>query len=265
MKSALFILSFCLGTFAFGQSNYENGLKAYSKGLNYDAFVFFTMAIDKNEDLAKSYMMRGASLIQMLDFVNGSKDIDSSIILDSSNYLAFYYRGKCLFAQDLNSEAILFYNKSIDLNPDFEAQFYERGKCHMNILAFDLAINDFDNAIRVNSKEDMHYLNRGICKLELNLLEDALKDFDTALSIKTNEVTYANKGTVLFKLGRFEESITNFTIALAAEPWNDAYAYGRGMSYKAAGNIELARKDFRNSAASGNKLAKKERKSLPKK
>jgi tetratricopeptide (TPR) repeat protein len=98
--------------------------------------------------------------------------------------------------------------------------------------------------------------------MELNLLEDALKDFEDALSIKTNEVTYANKGTVLFKLGRFEESIANFTTALITEPWNDVYSYGRGMSYKAMGNIDLARKDFRNSSLSGNKLAKKELKIL---
>ena len=128
----------------------------------------------------------------------------------------------------------------------------------MSLLSFDAAIVDFDRAIQLNPNEHTHYLNRGICKMKLNSLDEALKDFDAALLIQPNELSYANKGSVLLKLGRYEEAISNLTIALSAEPWNEVWNYERGLAYKALGKVELAKKDFRNSAASGFVLAKKE-------
>ena len=258
MKSIFFIVFLCIGDLVYGQTNFEKGMIAFNQGLHYDATVFFSRAISKKEDLSTSYMMRGAALIQLNDFQSAGKDIDSSLQVDSINYLTFVYGGRNLFKQGLFAEAIVFYDKSIALKSDYESHFYERAICHMSLLSFDAAIVDFDRAIQLNPNEHTHYLNRGICKMKLNSLDEALKDFDAALLIQPNELSYANKGSVLLKLGRYEEAISNLTIALSAEPWNEVWNYERGLAYKALGKVELAKKDFRNSAASGFVLAKKE-------
>ena len=89
MKSIFFIVFLCIGDLVYGQTDFEKGMIAFNQGLHYDATVFFSRAISKKEDLSTSYMMRGAALIQLNDFQSAGKDIDSSLQVDSINYLKF--------------------------------------------------------------------------------------------------------------------------------------------------------------------------------
>ena len=89
------------------------------------------------------------------------------------------------------------------------------------------------------------YFCRGKAKDELGRHEEAIKDYDMAIELEPDFATaYNNRGTAKDELGRHEEAIKDYNKAIELEP-NDATAYNnRGSAKYELGRYEEAIKDF---------------------
>ncbi|WP_239662075.1 tetratricopeptide repeat protein, partial [Brachyspira hyodysenteriae] len=122
-------------------------------------------------------------------------------------------------------EAIVDFNKSIELNPKNEKAYFNRGIEKIKLARYEEAIVDFNKAIKLNKNYEKAYSNRGIAKVKLARYEKAIVDFNKSIELNPdNEEAYSNRGIAKVKLARYEEAIVDFNKVIELNP-NDENAY----------------------------------------
>lgn len=107
----------------------------------------------------------------------------------------FLIISKAIFGQDANSfyasgkekrnngdyeNAILDFNKAIELKADFIVAYEERGYSHSRLDQDSLALQDYNKALELGSQNPLVYLNRGWAKYNLGKKADACPDWEMA-------------------------------------------------------------------------------------
>jgi len=109
-----------------------------------------------------------------------------------------------LSRQFKNEEAIVLYDKAIELNPTVAQAYFNRGACKGNIFDYEGAIEDYDKAIELNPKYMEAYANRGNAKINIftskgNLFPtdeqtaSACEDFHKAVSLGDKTIATKDK------------------------------------------------------------------------
>jgi tetratricopeptide (TPR) repeat protein len=75
------------------------------------------------------------------------------------------------------------FNKTIDLNPQFEAAYVNRGFAYFNLGDYSGAVREADRAIGLNPKLAIAYYNRGAAYAKLGNAEQALADMKAAAEL----------------------------------------------------------------------------------
>jgi tetratricopeptide (TPR) repeat protein len=108
--------------------------------------------------------------------------------------IEFFNRGnleKLLTNYDI---AITYFNRSIELNPNFAEAFYKRGNVKFIIDDFKGALSDYDEAIRLNPKLAEAYHNRGLIKFNNGDKENGRTDFTIAAKLGCFKAYDVRKG-----------------------------------------------------------------------
>ena len=143
-------------------------------------------------------------------------------------------------------EAILNYNKAIEINPDNADYYYNRGDSYYNLDKYDEAISNYDKAIKLNpdkfnSNYADAYYNRGSFKDSVGDKQGAIADFNKAIKINPNNADYYSyRGVSYYNLKNYDEAILNYNKAIRINPDNAAYYYNRGLSYYNLKNYDEA-------------------------
>jgi tetratricopeptide (TPR) repeat protein len=154
-------------------------------------------------------------------------------------------------AYDINGqwdEAIVEYNKAIEINPGYAQSYFARGGHYVQIGQYDNAISDFTKVIEINPKYAIAYTNRGVaCVASKRQYDNAISDFNKAIEINPRDAdAYLNRGVAYAQgKGQYDKAISDFNKALDLNP-RDADAYhSRGNAYLIAkGEFDRAISDF---------------------
>jgi tetratricopeptide (TPR) repeat protein len=88
------------------------------------------------------------------------------------------------------------------------------------------AIVYLDSAIKLNPQDGAAYNDRALCMVELGITDAALSYFDRGIESEPDYSTiYHNKGWLLNKLGEYKQAVALFEKALEIEP-------GRAVTYE---------------------------------
>ncbi|MBX2840267.1 MAG: tetratricopeptide repeat protein [Flammeovirgaceae bacterium] len=119
--------------------------------------------------------------------------------------------GIALFAKGNHDEAIIEYNKAININPGEPAYYNNRGAAKNGKDDFYSAISDFNIAIELNPNFAEAYNRRGLSKYYLNDYKNAIPDFTSCIEIdSTYENAYFNRGNTYYSLGNKESAYFDF-------------------------------------------------------
>jgi tetratricopeptide (TPR) repeat protein len=77
--------------------------------------------------------------------------------------------------------AIEFFNKTIELDPNYSPAWNDKGIVHMELREFDEALKCFDSVMRVDPSNSMPVYNMGYVLLIQERYEDAVHAFDMFL------------------------------------------------------------------------------------
>lgn len=80
-------------------------------------------------------------------------------------------------------EAIRFYDKSIELNPNNPIAFHQRGLAKGLLNDFGGALFDLNRAIELDPNYAQAYSNRGSIKIRMGKPDDGCEDYNTALRL----------------------------------------------------------------------------------
>ena len=170
---------------------------------------------------------------------------------DSSYYFS---RGLVKRAIWKTEEAIVDFNKAIDLDSNFSDYYYARGISKCGLKKYEEAIADLNEAITLDPNDAKNYSGRGMVKKYLKLYDEALKDYNQALLLDQNDINlnkdiieiitqkikyypkdinlYFERANALYKLKNFKTALLDYNKAIELDPNNANIYYQRGLLQK---------------------------------
>ncbi|GBD51050.1 tetratricopeptide repeat family protein [Microcystis aeruginosa NIES-298] len=127
--------------------------------------------------------------------------------------------------------AIEYYNGAIKdlalvirINPNYDKipharAFLKRGYAHLRLNNNQGAIQDYNQAIYLQPQDAKAYVYRGLMRAnKYQEYAGALEDFTAAVARNRHDAAaHYHRGLVLYKLGRYQEAVDNYNIALAED------------------------------------------------
>lgn len=170
--------------------------------------------------------------------------------------LFYYYRGKAYEGKLLLDNAILDYNKAIEVNPyDFDdsiiskvyigrADAYAKKGFFTEAVAdynknieiypvnYDNVITVCNNILAINPENAEAYYNRGYAYFSKNLLEEAITDYSKAIALNPDYyAAYNSRGAAYFKSGFINNAIADYSKAIEISPAKFGAYYNRANAY----------------------------------
>lgn len=153
-------------------------------------------------------------------------------------------------------EAIIDYDKAIEINSTFEDAYLDRGLAKADLKDYMGAMEDYNKAIDIYPNFALAYLNRGNLKCDLKDYYGALEDCNKALGIDPNlGITFNSRGIIKYHLEDFQGALMDYNKAIESN-FDQAFAYfNRGLVNYKLQDIENACKDWRKAGDMGVKEA----------
>ncbi|MCG2721482.1 MAG: tetratricopeptide repeat protein [Thermodesulfovibrionales bacterium] len=176
--------------------------------------VYITDVSESDVTLDTNYLLAGKDLffdIELIEIVPHQ--------IDHSN--EFYKKGVELHNSAKIDEAISYYQKAIDQNPNFASAYYNLGVAFQEKDLLDRAILYYEIAIGKNQKFiDAHY-NLGVAFKEKGQFDEALICFQRVLQLEPNHIgAHYNIGNVLVAKGHFKEAMQFYKKSIEIDPEN---------------------------------------------
>ena len=107
-------------------------------------------------------------------------DYDKIIELQPDNVKAYLYRGQARVRAAEYHEAIMDFDKIIELEPDNSTGYYHRAGAKSQLAKYVDAVIDYDTAIRLDPDDAMAYFGRSRANMELGLRSEGERDMNKA-------------------------------------------------------------------------------------
>ncbi len=174
-----------------------------------EAFECFNKAIELEPDDFDSYYNREIAineLKQNSDLVNANRN---KITKQTANDLDGYKKNAnvLLFYLDEYKEAIEYFNKLIEINPDDSVAFNNKGLALYYLQRYEDAIQCFDDAIESNSKYTLAYYNKSMALFRLEEYQKSIDCFNQAFKLNSKLKQFTIVGKEINKLEGHTDSV----------------------------------------------------------
>lgn len=211
--SMLIILTFILaGCGNKAKSYYQTAVKQYNQGEYETSAENFEKAIELKDDNADYYIDYAYCLAALKDYDKAEETFQKAIldkvnsIVNKNNKKAYRGLGIVNYMKGDYEQALEFFEKAMEYD----------------------SLNEYDVDI-------VSYM--GSTNLMLGNYEEAAANFTTVIESKPkNVIALISRGEVYYQLGRYEESITDYTAAKKLDRENYDVYFGLYQSYEASGD-----------------------------
>jgi tetratricopeptide (TPR) repeat protein len=150
-----------------------------------------------------------------------------------------FLRADGYFKDGKAAQALKYYNRAIELNPDNLEAYASRGSVHFFQGHYDLAEADFVHVLKVNPYQADAYTAYASTLAAKGDYRNALEILNLAIRLNQRkpEIFFSRAG-VNFMLGRYQEAIIDYTSVLNLYPAGDVYN-ARGAVYLKMGENEI--------------------------
>ena len=157
----------------------------------------------------------------------------------------YFYIGNEKYLMKLYQEAVVAYDKAIQLQSDFAHAYVNRGLTKEKLGQHESAIMDYSSAIKIDPTLAGTYNNRGSARRRLEQHFLALEDLNTAIQLDPGYVkAYINRGNAKNSLGHPNEALEDFDTALDLDPGSAEAYNNRGIAKATLMQLPDAVKDF---------------------
>ena len=162
--------------------------------------------------------------------------------------------GKALVCDknDDYESVILYYTKSLNLNPQLTSAHYNRGRTYHYLGRYEEAIKDFNEVLEARPNDAEAYYNRGVAFLRKGNDSRAMDDFNKAIQLTSDEAkayyylseTYIHRASLYYKRDQIDRSIKDYNVAIELNSFDAKAYYGRGVAYYSNGEYDRSIEDF---------------------
>ncbi len=137
----------------------------------------------------------------------------------SINANRLFERGMAFFKLGEYHIAIEFFDKALEIDPEFKLALNNKGASLMMLGRFDEAIKCYDKLLELNPNHHLALSNKGFCLTKLGKYEEAIESFDKLIGIDSNNyLAWINKGSTLMSMKKLEEAVECYEKALGLNP-----------------------------------------------
>jgi tetratricopeptide (TPR) repeat protein len=164
---------------------------------------------------------------------------DSAIEEDPYSSLAWNGRGIALLKMGAVKGAPEAFKKAVEIDPYYVTAWDNLGDSYTYLGNFSEAINAYDRAVAVNPNDLYARVHKGMCLQELGKPDEAMQLYEDTVRLAEYEVRkhpndarydarlWANKGDALYRLGRYQEAMDAYSVALQINPKNEQALNGK--------------------------------------
>jgi len=212
-------------------------------------FGYWDKITDKFSHVA-DYNVRGTSKAQFGDFQNAIVDFNKAIQINKKDHQAFANRGKAKDELGDLQGALSDLTKAIELDPENHDYYIHRGNTKLKMKDIAGAIQDCSKSIKLQPEDAALYAHRAGVYQKTGELENALEDLSTAIRLSPSyALYYVHKAAILNQQGKIGLAIREMDDALSHEPLNVSYLIVRGKYYLLSNQIQKAIADFEQSVS----------------
>ena len=133
---------------------------------------------------------------------NSIELLKHTLVVTKSNALAHGCLAYALEDEGNIEEAIIHYNKVIDLKYDSAGDYSNRANAYAKLGQYQRAIEDYNKAISIKPNMPTLYYNRATAYVEFGQYQSAIADFNKAISMKHDyALAYYGRGIVYLRQG----------------------------------------------------------------
>gem|GEM_PF-1736990 len=202
---------------------YCQGLLFEARGLQADAMVKFSQAIENNDKEPRFYVALAQVYVEKRVLPLAKENFLNALAIDSTSAALHFGLARVQMDMQEYSEALAQYKKTRDIDPDYPNAYYEIGKLYFYAEKYDEALQALQIALQ-KSKQDNFFLFSmyGQTLRALGQLDQAQEYLEKAYALKPSEVStaraLASNSFDLKKYDRAIEVLTPITMPAATEP-----------------------------------------------
>ena len=194
----------------------QNALRLESYGMYGHAVSMFERlrVLDEDESHAVSHIAK-IKLYGMNDAKSALKYFEMYLGYHPDEDDANLHAGLALMKLGRYPDALA---RLANLPDDYPGIGVHRGRAHSGMGEHDSAIKLYRNALRINPRDAYAHGLMGVSYSRMGDDLRALECYDKAIEIERNHMGYYNKGLTLGEMGRYDEAIENYRMALGINP-----------------------------------------------
>jgi tetratricopeptide (TPR) repeat protein len=210
--------------------------------------IFDKNSILKTEPAKDKKVINDIALMKNILPMNFNKYDKAIVSYENYNAEAYNSKGNVLDELKKYKEAIVCYNKALEIDPGYDVAYYNKGNALYNLYKHKEALVCYNKAIKIDLAEA--YNNNGNALDELKKHKEAIVCYNKAIEIDPdNTKAYYNKGLALYNLNKYKEAIVSYNKAIKIDP-------GYANAYNTKGNALSALNKYDEAIVSYNKAIK---------
>jgi len=159
--------------------------------------------------------------------------------IKSDHTAALLNKGMVLVASGKPSEAISCYDKILDSDPRNLRSLQDKASALLFLKNIPEALNCIDEAEKIDPKNLITLSDKALVLGKLGKFEKAIEYFDKALEINSNHIdSIINKGVILVQLGKYEDAISCYDKVLKIQSKNVTAIYNKSLANARLGRID---------------------------
>ncbi|GCC51036.1 hypothetical protein SanaruYs_12560 [Chryseotalea sanaruensis] len=204
----------------------ETALHEYTRAL-----IFFDSAIRLSPNDPDLYVNKGIAHEKNGEFNKANSAYAKALEINPTHGLA-YFNLQTLSSKLNQTPSTNLLDSAIAHNSNLPYPYAERGYLYLKNGEYRQALVDYNRAIELNPKEADYYLNRGIIHEKLKQFKEAYNDYSFVIKLDESlSSAWLNRGNVLLRLNKEKLAIEDYSAAIAFENDYAAAYYNRGIAY----------------------------------
>lgn len=181
-----------------------------------EALKCFEKALQHKPEDPDIYYHRGQIYFLTQDYDNALLNYDKSIALDPNFLFAEIQKAVALYRSQRIDEAEQVFVEAEKRFPDSPDVSYYHGEILLDSQKIEESLSCFDKAIQLDSSQPLPYLNKGIIQFHLkNEVVDAIKNVEKALEVDPRcDLAYVHLGQMYLHQCRFSQAMLVYKKAL---------------------------------------------------
>lgn len=224
-------------------TKYPNDYRAYMfRGLFYNSFSFFDNKYYTNasNDLKQAAKLNPSSPLPPYFLGSVAQKASTFIYSFKLGTTSDYDKAR----DQINEKSLESFNQAIKLDPNFTQAYLQAAEALFSLKKYDEAIPYYDKVVEQDPNNAGALNDRGLAKTNTNNYYGAISDFSDAIRLKKSksdsylDMTYKNQADAYIKVADYDNAIADYSSAIGLE-------FGRGTISNTVPQIRAIYPEFK--------------------